>query len=184
LWQALQVTHFLYHFSKTVEPFLDLIASKILTETAMADAFTKLSNVMDSVLMDLRVVAADVCRQTAGILTTIEGVEINAFTNTTNAMETALMDTQHVEAIAAYKILLLRVTLHVAKAVCTKRPGQPIILEHVEIGVFIGEIIFLSNQHTMNRNIASGTTSTNSMNVLHKAVQTASGQASLVMENV
>ena len=50
------------------------------------------------------------------------------------AMETALMDTQHVEAIAAYKILPLRITLHVAKAVCTKQPGQPIILDHVEIG--------------------------------------------------
>lgn len=132
----------------------------------MADAFTKLSNVMDSVLMDLRLVATDVLRRTAGILTTIEGVEINAFTNITNAMETALMDTQLVETIAAYKIPQLRITLHVAKAVCTKQTGQSIISRHVERGVFIEATL------------------TNSMNVLHKAVQTASKLVSLVMEHV
>lgn len=123
----------------------------------MVDAFTKLSNVMVSVLMDLRLVAKDVFHQTAGILTTIKGVGINAFTNTTNAMETALMDTQHVEAIAAYKIPQLLNTSHAEKAACTKQPGQPTISGHVEIGVFIGA------------------TSTNSMNVMHWAVQTVSG---------
>ena len=150
----------------------------------MVNAFTKLSNVMDSVQMVLIVVEADVFLQTAGILITIESVEMNVLINTTNAMETALMDTQHVEAIAAYKILPLSVTLHVAKAVCTKLPGQPIILEHVEIGVFIGESLFLSNFHALNKYISSGATSTNSMNVMLKAVQTASRQVSLVMENV
>ena len=66
----------------------------------MVNAFTKLSNVMDSVQTVLIVVEADVFLQTAGILITIESVEMNVLINTTNAMETALMDTQHVEAIA------------------------------------------------------------------------------------
>ena len=54
----------------------------------------------DNVQTDLKNAEADVLHQTAGILTTIEAVEINALTNTTNAMETALLNTQHVEAIA------------------------------------------------------------------------------------
>ena len=86
--------------SKIIVPFQKPIASKILIETAMEDAFTKLSNVTANVQMGLGVVAASVFLQIAGTLKTIEVVLISALTITTNAMETALMDTQLVEAIA------------------------------------------------------------------------------------
>ena len=141
--------------SKIIVPFQDPIASKILIETAMEDAFTKLSNVTANVQMGLGVVAASVFLQIAGTLKTIEVVLISALTITTNAMETALMDTQHVEAIAAYRILPLRITSHVAKAVCTKQPGQPFVLNHVGIGVFIGEILVLPSLHTLTRYIGT-----------------------------
>ena len=70
-----------------------------------------------------------------------------------------------------------------AVAACTKLPGQLIILDPVEIGVFTGEILFRSTLFSI-INIYSGATSTCFMNVVLKAMKNVSGLASLARGNV
>jgi len=120
----------------------EIVAGKTLIETPTEPVaivvFTKLSNAMENVQVDLQNVQIDAILSTAGIPPTISSVEISVSTNTTNVTENVLKAFHPVETFAASKILPLRIILLVGQVAFLRAHGQSTTINHVEKIVCIG----------------------------------------------